>query len=109
MIPWCYVAYRVYSNVGKSIRSDERGVYKGLGSKYDDWVALYSPFFAPHLSRAGKQTKSTAKRKIDTQLDDHIKPLPGFERVFACPRIATCISKKFLSFMDMFGNKGGFD
>lgn len=38
-----------------------------------------------------------------------IQPSFGFERVYAVPRIYSCISKKFLYFMDMFGNEGGFD
>lgn len=45
----------------------------------------------------------------DHELDNYIQPSYGFERVYAVPRIATCLSKKFLYFMDSFGNQGGFD
>ena len=31
VIPHCYVAYRVYTNTGKSRKSDARGIYKGWG------------------------------------------------------------------------------
>ena len=29
--------------------------------------------------------------------------------MYACPRINQCISKKFLYFLDMVGNSGGYD
>ena len=36
-------------------------------------------------------------------------PEPGHTRVFGVPRISSCISSKFVSFMNRFGHNGGFD
>ena len=46
---------------------------------------------------------------IDEDLDDLMQPEPGHSRVFSVPRINQCISSKFISFMNRFGNAGGFD
>jgi len=51
----------------------------------------------------------TNDEQQDDELDNVIQPTFGFERVFAVPRIFACTSKKFLYFMDMFGNAGGFE
>ena len=107
IIPMCHVGYRVYRDHGNKLKRDARGFYVGYGAKYDESVPLYSPYIAKYQTRS--VTGGDVVRKLDTELDDHIKPQPGFERVFACPRIYSCISKKFLYFMDKFGNRGGFD
>lgn len=51
MIPMCYVGYRVYKTVGKKLRKDERGLYEGYGTRYDEWVALYSPYIDKYQTR----------------------------------------------------------
>ena len=38
-----------------------------------------------------------------------MEPEPGHSRVYGVPRINQCISSKFVSFMNRFGNAGGFD
>ena len=60
----------------------------------------------PHLS---KSQGVTIKDDDDTDLDNVIQPSNGFSRVYAVPRLTSCLSKKFLYFMDKFGNNGGFD
>lgn len=37
-----------------------------------------------------------------------MQPEPGHDRVFGVPRISSCISSKFVYFLNRFGNCGGF-
>lgn len=106
-IPMCYVGFRVYRNKGKKLHKDEKGVYDGYSAKYDEWIPLHSPMLAPHLSKS--QGYSNERVDMDEELDNVIQPQFGFEKVFGVPRIYSCMSKKFIYFMDMFGNAGGFD
>lgn len=89
------------------MREDERGVFDGWSKKYDEWVPIYGPQIVPHMTKS--QGKASNVEEMDEELDGVIKPSFGFNRVFAVPRIYSCLSKKFLYFMDMFGNGGGFD
>jgi len=106
VIPMCFVAFRVYREKGRKLRQDERGVYEGYGSKYDEWIPLNSPCFATHLS---KSQGFEEKEEDDADIDKFIQPSLGFDRVYAVPRIYSSLSKKFIYLMDMFGNSGGFD
>lgn len=38
-----------------------------------------------------------------------ISPEEGLKEVFAVPRVYKCISHRFLHFINVFGNQGGFD
>ena len=102
------VAFRVYRNTGKRLRWDERGTFDGLPSRYDEWLPVYSPQIAKHLTKSQGNFSASAS-EFDEELDNFIKPSEGFDRVYAVPRIEHCLSKKFLYQMDKFGNTGGFD
>lgn len=110
-IELAYVALRVYraNPHGKKMKEDERGTYEGYSNKYDEWMPLFSPNIRPFGTMVGGAAQPTNQKNDDDELDKFIKPSNGFERVYAVPRIATCLSKKFLYLMDSFGNKGGFD
>jgi len=45
---------------------------------------------------------------INEDLDDLMTPEEGHDRVYCVPRLSACISSKFISFMNNFGNSGGF-
>ena len=47
-----YVAFRVYRTTGKKMRQDERGIFDGWSSKYDEWIPIYSPLIVPHLTKS---------------------------------------------------------
>lgn len=108
VVPYSLVGFRVYRTTGKKLKEDAMGVFEGWGQRYDEWTPLHSPYLAPHLTKSQGQGDSE-KVKMDEELDNVIQPSYGFDRVYAVPRIHTCISKKFLYFMDLFGNLGGFD
>ena len=67
VFPVCYVAYRVYRDKGRNLKSDERGVYEGYASKFDEWIPLNSPNFAPHMS---KNQGYEEDNKEDDDIDD---------------------------------------
>ena len=107
-IEFAYMAFRVYRDNPKKPKQDERGSFVGWSSKYDE----YMPIFSPNIAPAGTHTGNSVPKQIqddDEDLDNYIQPSYGFERVYAVPRIHTCLSKKFLYLMDSFGNQKGFD
>lgn len=38
-----FVGYRIYRTTGKRIREDERGVFDGWTSKFDENIPVFSP------------------------------------------------------------------
>lgn len=88
------------------MREDERGVYDGWSSKYDEDIPVYSPRIQPHLSRVNQQLDD--EEDSDEDLDDLVQPEEGHKRVFCVPRLNQCICHKFLHYMNKFGNDGGF-
>lgn len=97
--------FRVYRTVGKKIRSDERGVYDGWSSKYDEYIPIFSPRIQQHLSRVNGVEQ---EEEYDEDFDDMVTPGPGHDRVYCVPRINNCISSRFLEMMNIFGSNGGF-
>lgn len=71
IIPMCLVGFRVYRTTGKKLKKDAHGVFEGWGKKYDEWVAMFSPYLARHLTRT-VSGGDVGIRKLDTALDDHI-------------------------------------
>jgi len=51
IVPMCYVGYRVYRTAGRHLKTDSRGTYEGWGSRYDEWVAMFSPYIAMHKTK----------------------------------------------------------
>lgn len=98
--------FRVYRTYGKKIRQDERGTFDGWSSKYDELVPVFSPRIQPHLSRVNGAVVDDDD--INEDLDDLMTPEEGHDRVYCVPRLSACISSKFISFMNNFGNSGGF-
>lgn len=47
-----YIGYRVY--VENGTKSDERGTFDGWSSKFDEWIALYSPRLQAFYSKTQK-------------------------------------------------------
>lgn len=102
-----YCAFRVYRDWGDNMKRDERGQFDGWSRKYDEWIPIYSPRIQPHLSRKGQRNVLDDDEQA---LDDFYRPEePGMKRVFVVPRVLQYFSKKFLYFINKFGNNGGYD
>lgn len=52
-VTMAFIGFRVYRSYGKKMRSDERGLFDGWSSKFDEWIPIYSPRIQPHLSKVG--------------------------------------------------------
>ena len=100
------VGFRVYCEDGK--KSDEIGRFDGWSNRYDEMIPCFNPRIMPHLSRY-MRTNIDDDEDVDVAIDDIIKPEAGHSRVYAVPRIQSCISSRFISYMNRFGNSGGFD
>ena len=61
------------------------------------------------MSRAGQDQKSFGDEDIDEDLDDLIAPEEGHDRVYAVPRINTCLSSRFISLINLFAHLGGYN
>lgn len=44
-----YIGYRVYVESGN--KYDEKGNFEGWSSKFDEWIAVYSPRIQPFHSK----------------------------------------------------------
>lgn len=105
-VKFVHIAYRVYQEGGQ--KSDEKGTFDGWSSKFDEWIATYSPRIAPFYSKtSGKGL--TEDQDLDDELDSLIQPEEGHTRVYAVPRVRNCISAVFLKLLNVFGSIGGFD
>jgi hypothetical protein len=49
------------------------------------------------------------EEEIEEDMDELIECDPEFKRVYAVPRLFTCISYVYLRYINIFGNEGGFD
>ena len=65
-----YVAFRVYRNHGKKLKQDDRGIYDGWSNKYDDWLPVFSPLIAPHMTKSQGIVRN--QELDDDELDDVI-------------------------------------
>lgn len=101
-----HVGFRVYRTEGKKIRQDEKGTYDGWSNKYDEYIPVFNPRIQKHLSRVNNAIVDDDD--LDEELDDLMQPEPGHDRVYGVPRISSCISSKFVHFMNRFGSIGGF-
>ena len=108
VVEFAWVAFRVYRETGKRMRKDTRGTYDGWSAKFDEWMPIYTNLIVPHRTKS-QGNKASAKDQEDEELDSVIQPSFGFERVYAVPRIYSCLSKRFLYQLDKFGNAGGFE
>lgn len=45
VVKMAYIGYRIYVENGN--KSDEKGNYDGWSTKFDEWIALYSPRIMP--------------------------------------------------------------
>ena len=99
------VAYRVYQE--KGTKTDEKGNYEGWSMKFDEWIAIYSPRIAPFYTKTSKSISDDLD--LDEDLDCLLTPAEGHSRLYAVPRVRTCISWVFLHLMNTFGHIGGFD
>lgn len=100
-----FIGYRVYNEAGK--KSDEKGNFDGWSTKFDEWLAIYSPRIMPFYSKTQKGVQDDMD--LDEDLDNLLQPEEGFTKVYAVPRIRKCISSVFMHLINLFGNKGGFD
>jgi len=73
--------------------------------KFDEWIPVYSPRIMPWASKVGV----IEEEEIEEEMDELIECDPEFSRVYAVPRIFTCISALYLRYINVFGNEGGFD
>jgi hypothetical protein len=100
-----YIGYRVYTDNGT--KSDEKGNFEGWSSKFDEWIALYSPRLQPFMTKS--QKNETNDGDLDEDMDSQIRPEEGFTAVYAVPRIRKCTSSVFLHLINLFGNHQGFE
>lgn len=49
VIKMAYIGYRVY--VENGIKSDEKGTFEGWSTKFDEWIAIYSPRIQPFFTK----------------------------------------------------------
>ena len=99
------VGFRIYRENGK--KSDELGRFDGWSSKYDEMIPIFNPRLMPHLSHVGRQVAELEDDVDDGTIDDVIEPEAGHDRVYAVPRVGVCVSSKFISNLNRFGNNGG--
>jgi len=105
IIDLAYCAFRVYRENPTSLRKDERGAYEGWSIKFDEWIPVYSPRIEPFAKKVGV----SEEEEIEEEMDELIECDPEFKRIYAVPRIFTCISACYLRYINIFGNEGGFD
>ena len=101
-----YCAFRVYREKTNSVKRDERGVFEGWSSKFDEWIPLFCPRIAPWQSKVGQVGEDDID--LEDDIDEKLEPEPGMDRVYAVPRINKCISSAYLHQMNFFGSEGGF-
>jgi hypothetical protein len=101
-----YVAQRYYSK-GGTIK-DEMGSYKGFGKTFDEWCSVFSPRLQPWGSKCGKTDTEADVLDLEEEQDDIFQTHEGMTRVFAVPRPFYCKSERYLFFINLFGNLGGF-
>lgn len=100
------IGFRIYREGGN--KTDEYGrQFVGWSSKYDEEIPIFSPRIMPHYSRVNKGLIDVDD-DIDEDLDDLMEAEPGHSRIYGVPRISSCISSKFVHYMNRFGNNGGF-
>ena len=100
------MGYRVYREAtGPSAKKDDHGTYEGWSEKQDDLMPMICPRLAPWQTRVKKTVQAD---DVEEDLDEHIKPEEGHDRVFAVPRIWNCTSKVYIHMMNLFGHLGGF-
>jgi hypothetical protein len=69
---------------------------------------MFCPRYAPWATRV--KTQWQASDAVEEDLDEHIKPEPGMEKVYAVPRPPRlCMSSVYIHIMNVFGNLGGFE
>ena len=59
------VAYRVYRNSGRMLKSDNELVFDGYSSKFDEWIPIFSPRIQPHLSKSNNMKVYKVKFNVD--------------------------------------------
>ena len=102
------IGFRVYCEGGK--KKDEHGPYDGWSIKYDEALPIFNPRLQPHFQHWGKTgADDFAQDEDDGAIDDQIKPEEGHDRVYCVPRVNICLSSRFISYMNRFGNNGGFN
>lgn len=50
VVKMAYVGYRVYSENGS--KQDEKGNFEGWSSRFDEWIAVYSPRIQPFMTKS---------------------------------------------------------
>lgn len=61
------IGYRVYVENGN--KSDEKGTFEGWSSKFDEWIAIYSPRIQPFYTKTQKGVSD------DLDLDEDLDTL----------------------------------
>lgn len=65
IVKMAFIAYRVYVENGS--KSDDKGSFEGWSTKFDEWIALYSPRIMPFLTKTLKGTSDDLD--LDEELD----------------------------------------
>jgi hypothetical protein len=68
---------------------------------------MFSPRIMPWATRV--KVKFFEEDDVDENLDDHVVPEKGFDKVYAVPRPRLCTSNVYIHLMNLFGNGGGFE
>ena len=57
-------------------KSDEKGIFDGWSSKFDEWVSVYSPRIQPFFSKTNKGTSDDLD--LDEDFDHLLQPEEGY-------------------------------
>jgi hypothetical protein len=102
------VGYRIYKeDTSAYARRDEHGTYEGYNSKNDEWIPVCCPRLAPWASKVRKGWEMD-EEEVEEDNDDSVE-LPGFDKVYAIPRVWKATSQLYTNSMNLFGSLGGFD
>jgi hypothetical protein len=96
---------RVYRPHNNKMREDERGTFDGWSSKFDEWVPVFSPRIMSFMTKCGQ----IEEEEVADDVDDQMPPSDQFKVYYAVPRPQVCISSVYLSYLNIFGNMGGFN
>ena len=101
-VVYAWVGYRIYTPEGD--KEDEKGKFQGYGSRYNDWVKIYSPRIQKIHTRSGR---SGLEEDFDDIMDSQIAG-EGGKQIYCIPRRRYCTSTVMIELYNDFGERGGF-
>lgn len=99
------VGMRIYTPTGQ--RHDDRGNFDGWSDRFDEKIPVYSARLVKFMTLSTRSAQDD--EELDETLDDVMKPLDGFSRVWAVPRPRKCTSSEYVRHVSTFCQQGGLD